>query len=383
MELKEMTIEALEERKSAIVAELDTEGADLDTLEEEMRSIVAEMEARKQAEAQKNEIRTKVAEGEGTVVKQFKEEKRNMKDIKEYRNSQEYMDAYAEYIKTGDDSEVRSLLTTNVGTGTIAVPTVVESGILTAWNDSKVLERVTRINVKGNYKVGFEISGSDAVVHTEGSGKVTEEELTIGTVEIKPESIKKWISVSDEALDMRGEEFLQYITDEISYKIVAKAEELLIGKIAALPGTATSSQVSAATVKEAPGVGTIISAYSNLSSRAHRGAIIVMNPLTYAAFKAVQNGANYNVDIFEGLEVAFSDALPAYATASEDDVYAIVGDFGYGARAVVPDGDDVQIKIDDKTLMEEDLVRILGRKYIGVAPVACKAFALISKPATV
>jgi HK97 family phage major capsid protein len=108
-----------------------------------------------------------------------------------------------------------------------------------------------------------------------------------------------------------------------------------------------------------------------------------MNPLTYAAFKAVQNGANYNVDIFEGLEVAFSDALPAYATASEDDVYAIVGDFGYGARAVVPDGDDVQIKIDDKTLMEEDLVRILGRKYIGVAPVACKAFALISKPATV
>ena len=54
MELKEMTIEALEERKSAIVAELDVEGADLDALEEEMRSIVAEMEARKQAEAQKN-----------------------------------------------------------------------------------------------------------------------------------------------------------------------------------------------------------------------------------------------------------------------------------------------------------------------------------------
>ena len=39
MELKEMTVEQLEERKSAIVAELDNEGADLDALESEVRAI--------------------------------------------------------------------------------------------------------------------------------------------------------------------------------------------------------------------------------------------------------------------------------------------------------------------------------------------------------
>ena len=50
MDIKEMTIEELEERKSAIVAELDNEGADLDALEEEMRSIKAEMEERAAAE---------------------------------------------------------------------------------------------------------------------------------------------------------------------------------------------------------------------------------------------------------------------------------------------------------------------------------------------
>ena len=39
MEIREMTIEQIEERKSAIVAELDAEGADLNALEEEMRSL--------------------------------------------------------------------------------------------------------------------------------------------------------------------------------------------------------------------------------------------------------------------------------------------------------------------------------------------------------
>ena len=45
--INEMTVEQLEERKSAIVAELDNEGADLDALEEEVRSIKAELESGK------------------------------------------------------------------------------------------------------------------------------------------------------------------------------------------------------------------------------------------------------------------------------------------------------------------------------------------------
>ena len=47
MELKEMTIEEMETRKAEIVAETDVEGADLDALEAEMKSINEEMETRK------------------------------------------------------------------------------------------------------------------------------------------------------------------------------------------------------------------------------------------------------------------------------------------------------------------------------------------------
>ena len=76
MELKEMTIEEMEERKSAIVAELDAEGADLDALEAEMKSIKEEIEARKAEEEKKAEIRQAVVDGAGTVIRKFEEEKK-------------------------------------------------------------------------------------------------------------------------------------------------------------------------------------------------------------------------------------------------------------------------------------------------------------------
>ena len=71
MELKEMTIEEMETRKTEIVAGLDAEGADLDALEAEMKSINEEMESRKAEEENKAEIRAKVSEGEGVVIRTF------------------------------------------------------------------------------------------------------------------------------------------------------------------------------------------------------------------------------------------------------------------------------------------------------------------------
>ena len=111
MELREMTVEALEERKTAIVAELDNEGADLNALEEEMRSINTELETRAAEEAKKNEVRSMVAQGEGTEVRKIESEERKMPTIEEIRSSKEYVNAFAEYIKSEDDTEVRSLLT--------------------------------------------------------------------------------------------------------------------------------------------------------------------------------------------------------------------------------------------------------------------------------
>ena len=75
---------------------------------------------------------------------------------------------------------------------------------------------VNKTEFRGNLKIGFEISGGEATVHTEGGGAVNEEELILGIVELVPASIKKWIAISDEVYDLRGEAFLRYIYDELT-----------------------------------------------------------------------------------------------------------------------------------------------------------------------
>ena len=108
-----------------------------------------------------------------------------------------------------------------------------------------------------------------------------------------------------------------------------------------------------------------------------------MNKLTWAAFKNAAYSNHYGVDPFEGLRVVFNNSLPAYSSASTGDVYAIVGDFGHGAIANFPNGDDIDIKLDTMSRKKEDLIEILGREFIALGVVADKAFVQIAKPATV
>ena len=305
-----------------------------------------------------------------------------MLSVKDYRNSEEYDNAYAEYIKTGEDAEVRALLTTNVGdAGEIAVPDMVYDIIKTDWLESGIMALVKKVSVKGNMKVQFELSAGDAVVHDEGSGAVSEEALTLGVVQLIPESIKKWISISDEALDMTGESFLRYIYSELAYKIAIKIEDVLLGKIKNLNTSASETSVSAKKVKAGAALGTIATALGELNAEA-TNPVIVMNPATKAAFKTAVYSGQFNADPFEGLTVYLTNALPAVSTATENQVYAIVGDFGFGALANFPGGNNIEIKVDDKTKMTEDLVRILGREYVAVEPIANRAFVNITKPAS-
>ena len=378
MEFKEMTVEQLEERKAAIPAELDNEDADLNALEEEVRGINAELEERKVAEEKKVEIREAVAAGQGTVVEQVKVEEVKKMDNNEIRNSKEYINAYAEYIKSNDPAECRALLTENVS-GQVPVPEMVYDIVKTAWQREGIMSRVRKAFVKGNLKVGFEISGTDAAVHTEGGDAVSEETLVLGVVNLVPQSIKKWISVSDEALDLRGEAFLQYIYDELAYRIAKKAADLLVAQIEACGTVSTTTCPSVPVVTAASAsLGTIAAAMAALSDDAANPTII-MNKATWGTFKALQASGNYGYDPFEGLDVVFNNTITAYAAASTGDTYVIVGDLDQGALANFPNGEGIEFKFDDTTLMTSDLVRVLGREYVGIGVVAPDAFVKVQK----
>ena len=378
MEIKDVTIEQLEERKAQIVEELDNPEADLDALEAEARGIKEEIESRKAEAARKAEIRSAIANGEGETVEKFEtvEERKKMTN-EEIRSSAEYVEAFANYIKTGKDEECRALLT-EIVSGTVPVPTIIEGRIRTAWQRNGLMELVRKTYVPGILKVGFELSADPAYIHTEGSTANTEEALTFGVVTMTPASIKKWITISDEALDMGGQEFLFYVYDEITYQIAKKAQSELIGKITALTASATSTAVGVGVVAGTPSVGVVAAAIGTLSDEA-ANPVVVMNKGTWAQFKAAQYAANYAVDPFEGLAVHFDNNLPVYATTgTAGTAWMIVGDFGQGAQANFPNGDEITLKYDDLSLAERDLVKVVGREYVGLGIVADHAFCKVT-----
>ena len=378
MNLKDMEVEQLEARKAEIMAEIDNPEADLDALKEEARAIKEELENRKAVEAEKAELRKQVAEGDGEVKETVPTVERKVPTMEEIRNSAEYINAYAEYVKTGKDEEVRALLTENVS-GTVPVPEFVYDIVKTAWDREGITRRIRKAYLKGNLKVGFEISGDGAVIHTEGAAAIDPENLVLGIVELVPETIKKVVQVSDEVYDLRGEEFLRYIYDELTYRIAKKVADRMIEKIIACGTVSTTSCPSVPMIASTTAsLGLVASAIAQLSDEA-ANPIVMMNKLTYAEFKKAQYAANFAADPFEGLEVEFNNSITAFSAATTGVTWMIVGDLDHGALANLPNGDSIQFKFDDLSLKKQDLIEVLGRESVALGVVAPKAFCKVTK----
>lgn len=377
MEIKEMTIEDIEIRLSEIKGELEKEDADLDALEAETRALTEQKKVLRAEIEQRKADAAAVAAGAGKPIE--KHEERKKMTLAEVRKSDAYIEAFANYIKTQDDSECRALLTTDAANGQIPAPILVEDIVKTAWEREQILSRVNKTFFRGNLKVRFELSADGAYVHNEGTSAPTEEALTFGVVTMIPKNIKKWITISDEAVTMGGEAFLRYVYDELTYQIVKKLSALVVGDIAGLSTTAGSTAVAGAKITEAPGLTTIANAFANLSDEAEN-PVIIMNKLTYADFVAAQAAGNFAFDPFRGLPVLYSSALPAYGSASANAVYAIVGDLK-GAQVNYPEGEGVIIKWDEISLSEEDMVKVVGRQYAAHAVTVSGVFCNIAKPA--
>ncbi len=302
-----------------------------------------------------------------------------MPTMDEIRNSQEYINAYARYIKTEDATECRALLSENATNGTVAVPELVYDIVKNAWEREGIMSRVRKSYAKGNLKVGFEIGADGAVIHTEGSGAINEENLTLGIVELVPQSIKKWISVSDEALDLSGESFLNYIYDELTYQIAKKAADTLIAKIEACGTVSTATCVGVPVViASSASVGTVAQAMAALSDQA-ANPVVIMNKASRGTFKAAQYANKFNTDPFEGLDVLFNSTIKSFDAASTGDTYMIVGDLGEGAIANFPNGEEITLKFDDLSLATSDLVKVIGREYVALGIVGPSSFVKVQK----
>lgn len=366
-EINALDIEGIEARANEIREAMTAEDADLDALKEESRMLTERKTAiLKEIEERKADIKAVL----DAPAKPIIEERKKM-TVEEIRSSTKYADAFARYIRSEDDSECRALLTDNVESplvGSVPVPTFVEGIIADQLRASRIMSRVRKTYAKGNVKVGFELNAPVAGFHDEGDDPMTEENLQLGIVTMVPRTLKKWVSISDEALDsMSGESYLRYLYSELGRKIIEAEEKAVIDAILAAPQTATATAPAVAELEvESKSVADFINAHALLTSEAGNLSIII-TPADYAAYKTLALEVSFAFDPFEGIEVLFSD----YATSP------IIGDLS-GVLANYPNGDAIQYKYDDTTLMTSDLVRVLGRKPVAVAVVGNKYFAKIS-----
>ena len=364
MELRDID-QRLEEIRSLDISAMDDQ-AEVEKLTAEAKELnekrAALVEERKQAEA-------KVLESADVTEEHENREAKPMAEVIT-RNSVEYINAYANAIKTGDDKELRSLLTENVTGGTVAVPDVVADFVKEAWESNEIWRRVPKTFLKGNYKIQFEINAPIAVAHTEGTDPISEENLQMGIVNLQPVYFKKYVKVSDEALSLTGEAFLQYIYAEVTDRIIAAIINSLMAAISASTA-ATAGIPHSATIQGAIANTDVINALGQLKGEL-RDVVVMTSRSAYAQYKALQFAAGYAIDIFDGLEVLFTDQLPT-------GVRAIVGSLRDGAHANLPNGPEVEFKIDSTSLAltSADMVGVLGRMYAGVGVVRDGAFCII------
>ena len=376
----------IEQRKAEIEAALETPEADLDALNEEARRLIAEkaqldeqLEELRRKAAEEEELRQKIAAGKAGETKEEHKEETHM-DAIEIRKSAEYCEAYKKYIISGDDKECRSLLSANADTpGDVPVPVVVEDIIKTAWESNEFLSRIAKTYFRGNLKVPFEKDADDAYNHSEGATGLTEENLEIGQVELKPGNVKKRINISDEAVAMGGEAFVSYIYREMAYRVLKKVVANLVAKANAAGTTNSSTVIGIPKATEAPAVMTVQNAAAQLSEEA-TDICVVLNPLTIQAFNNAYAAGNFAIDPFAGVTVIKCSALPAYSTASDNAMYGIVGDLK-AFQANYPEGEGVVIKWDDLTLAEDDMVKVVARQYVGLGVTAPGRLVRLCKPA--
>lgn len=381
------------ETRDSILGEveaLEEEAKDIDKQVEELNEVKEEFE--------KQEERMSLFEN----IKPEKVEERKKEVNTNILDSAEYKQAWVDSVRRNDpnialkvlrDDPVLGMATTN---DNVPVPTIWQSYVETAWyNYGKFSRLVTKTSIAGYLSIPVESSATGAVVHDEGGQAPTEEAIVFGLIELKPAMIKKWISMTDELMAMTADDFMRYLADELVYRVVLKLDEGILNGALDTNGKGVVGIVgntNTLTVTSALSFNVVNEAIADLVT--FEGLTLAINPKTFfknfmgltdlqgrPIYQIATDNAGKPQYYINGIRCEFTQALPAYDSASANAVWAVVGDFR-GYRLNLPEGDMVRTLFDPYTLATEDKARMIGRLYVAGNVARLKHFAQIKKPAS-
>lgn len=397
MELDEEAKNHLEERKVNKEKELRSEETT-----EVIEEVVEEVNEEVEANAETNEV------VEETIVEENHEEKSQDVQMEERKMNTNFekVDVRAEevklestdsYIKAwrksvmGDNAELRTLTS---AMDNAPIPTVLQAKIETAWEKAtNILDRTHIVSVKGNIEVPFEKDADEAVVHDENTEAPTEETLELGMVDIKITAIKKWLEYTDILEAMTDDEFMEYLADEIIYRVFKKTNDAVVVGALDSANRGHKGIVNAdLTLKKEIALGFNAFNEADAELKDNVNSVIVMNKKTFKknilGLTDLQGRPIYTQmtdingvtrDYVSGMEVLFCNALKDYDSALAGEAWAIVGDL-YAYETNMPNGKRVETIKDRISKFTEDKIVMAGKLLSGGNVTRLDSLIVLKKP---
>ena len=301
MEIKEMTIEQLQERRAAIAEAIEAPDADLDALEAEARAIKEEIETRKAAEEKRAEIRTAVANGSGEVTEKFEEkvEERKMFGI----DTVEYRDAFMANLVGRATVEQRAILADNSAYGDgLSLPVGLDKEV---WDQVHTAHPI--LADVDTMRTGIAIKVTKmtpaAVTKKMDSANSTEQTFTSAEVVLVGADYHTYVTISYAEAKMSQNAMERFLVKEIADAIGEALAKDVFARILSDAGNAQ---------KVTPATGSTlfenVKAALALAVGANRPVIYAPASSYYEIVGAIAQGSPFNMGLALGLQVKLDNA---------------------------------------------------------------------------
>jgi len=306
MNLTELNAEQLEARKAELLGELsdaekreDLTAEDLESLEGRKAEITAidhELDARKKAAEEAEEIRRKVAEGNDTPIKTFEEERKMSYEV----NTPEYRDIWLRNLQGKElNTEERAALTQAAA----VIPAEMQNKIWEKLRENPLIAEVDLMHIPGYVTLPRENTTNDASWVAMSTAS-TDSADVVNSITLGAKKLIKTIEIEADIKAMSIPAFEDWLIG----KLVEKMETAICAAIINGAGSATVPQgvmanAAGATAKTVAftiaGLGEVMGA---LPSAYHRNAVWVMSAATFYGTILPLAADNNGILVMNGIE---------------------------------------------------------------------------------
>ncbi|MDD3173362.1 MAG: phage major capsid protein [Herbinix sp.] len=228
-----MRLEEINQRLSAIKAEINTEGADLDALDTEVTALKEERKGIMDKAEKRKALLDGVANLENpTIIKTFEEEKekRTMEFNKEnVYETAEYRSAFLNNLRGIELNEVeKRAFTTATGSAGAVIPTTTQNKIVeVVKQQAPLLNEIYLMQVPGGVSIPVEDVVNEAAKHTENA-TITASDDTLKYVDLFGYEVTKLLYISKSVLKMSISAFETWLVNSLGKTLAAKITKSII-----------------------------------------------------------------------------------------------------------------------------------------------------------